>query len=464
MQASTKIQIVTAKNLLKVEIETDRLYLRSYEESDFENCVLLYGDEKLTKYFDHGKPRSREEVKVYTQKNGASRFKIDDPFGLFSVFDKASGLFAGQVDLIPQEPGVVEFGCILFQKFHHSNLAYEALKALIFDYVSELNHRGFKAFDQPISKLMATAHPLNIASQKLITKLGLALEKTEERFGQPRLWYHLISNKHDSSATSTPSWNAEGYHLNSTPQQQAALYLIDKVTLHGNETILDIGCGDGKITATIAKKIPNGRILGIDVSVPMIDFAKKKFCQEEYSNIRFLVQDAQQIEFIQEFDVVFSSFALQWILDQRTFLQRLYKSLKSNGTFIATIPLGISTQLEQAIEETISLSAWSKYFINFQKSWRFTNKTEYRRLLDESYFTIRHIDQVDQEVIFDTQNLFEDYVQQWLTYPNLVPPDQRSDFFSQIIERYIHLQPPMQNGSVKFTFPRLDVIAHKSTL
>ncbi len=72
-------------------------------------------------------------------------------------------------------------------------------------------------------------------------------------------------------------WNAEDYHKNSANQQKWALELIAKLVIQGNEIILDIGCGDGKITAEIANHVPNGLVLGIDSSQEMIGFAQTKF-------------------------------------------------------------------------------------------------------------------------------------------------------------------------------------------
>jgi trans-aconitate 2-methyltransferase len=54
------------------------------------------------------------------------------------------------------------------------------------------------------------------------------------------------------------AWDAKDYAKNSQNQYQWAKELIPKLKLKGNETLLDIGCGDGKITAELAKCIPNG--------------------------------------------------------------------------------------------------------------------------------------------------------------------------------------------------------------
>jgi trans-aconitate methyltransferase len=73
------------------------------------------------------------------------------------------------------------------------------------------------------------------------------------------------------------SWNAADYHTSSYAQQQWAQELIAKLALCRNEHILDIGCGDGKVTAAIAGSAPRGAVVGVDSSSEMIQFARKHF-------------------------------------------------------------------------------------------------------------------------------------------------------------------------------------------
>jgi trans-aconitate 2-methyltransferase len=68
-------------------------------------------------------------------------------------------------------------------------------------------------------------------------------------------------------------WNAESYSRQSSLQQAMAEEQLSSLTLEGSERILDVGCGDGKITAAIAARVPRGSVLGVDPSRDMIAFA-----------------------------------------------------------------------------------------------------------------------------------------------------------------------------------------------
>ncbi|OMH40090.1 class I SAM-dependent methyltransferase [Desulfurobacterium indicum] len=91
--------------------------------------------------------------------------------------------------------------------------------------------------------------------------------------------------------------------------------MIEKLSLKGNELVLDIGCGDGKITFEIARRVPDGYVVGIDSSEEMIKLASKMFSPSKYPNLSFRFLDIQEMDFSGEFDVIFSNAALHWIID-----------------------------------------------------------------------------------------------------------------------------------------------------
>lgn len=80
-------------------------------------------------------------------------------------------------------------------------------------------------------------------------------------------------------------WDAKDYAKNSQNQFRWAKELIPKLKLKGNEALLDIGCGDGKITVELAKCLPYGRAVGIDSSAGMINLAQNAFPQKDYPNV-----------------------------------------------------------------------------------------------------------------------------------------------------------------------------------
>lgn len=187
-----RISFCLESDILQVEMETQRLSIRSYRDEDFENCLALYGDEKLTKYFDYGKPRSRLEVEDLIKRN-CLYFKRGEPFGLFSIFDKKDRSFIGLMDFIPfDKSGAVEIGCILSKQHHGRGIPFEALRPFFFNYIDEFNRSQCNQKMIQMSKIIATVHPENLPSKKVLIKFGMTYDKFQERFGNPRLWYSYI--------------------------------------------------------------------------------------------------------------------------------------------------------------------------------------------------------------------------------------------------------------------------------
>jgi trans-aconitate 2-methyltransferase len=66
-------------------------------------------------------------------------------------------------------------------------------------------------------------------------------------------------------------WDASEYAKLSALQQEMAAEVLSLIHLSGTERVLDIGCGNGKVTAEIAARVPQGSVLGVDSSSDMID-------------------------------------------------------------------------------------------------------------------------------------------------------------------------------------------------
>jgi trans-aconitate 2-methyltransferase len=125
------------------------------------------------------------------------------------------------------------------------------------------------------------------------------------------------------------NWNAKDYAKQSSAQFKWANQVINRIAINEQDTIIDIGCGDGKITALLSKKCK--QIVGIDASENMIYEASVMFSKADYPNLSFCKMDATGLSFSNQFDVVFSNSALHWVEGQDTVLSGIYRSLKPRG-------------------------------------------------------------------------------------------------------------------------------------
>lgn len=259
-------------------------------------------------------------------------------------------------------------------------------------------------------------------------------------------------------------WLAKDYHHHSSAQINAAKELIHKFELVGYEKILDIGCGDGKISAELSNLVPTGSVIGLDIAPEMVAFASNSFSKEAYSNLSFFLGDAQHLNYFEAFDVVFSCFALQWLPEPSLFFRGAYNALKPSGLMAITIPLGVSFPLEESIRRITTLPKWVSYFCDFCPKWHFISDGEYQKLLFEHNLLPIHFATVSQSVLFPSREAFEKYVIQWFSYLNPLPIQLQEEFFNQIIDEYLIINPSLENGEVNFTFSRVDIIASKVIL
>ncbi|MBA2728146.1 MAG: methyltransferase domain-containing protein [Parachlamydiaceae bacterium] len=257
-------------------------------------------------------------------------------------------------------------------------------------------------------------------------------------------------------------WHAEDYFQNSSSQKNAAADLIKYVEINKNANILDVGCGDGKITAEIALRIPNGSIVGVDISSAMIDFAKQNFPQDKYSNLTFFIKDAQELAYDNQFDIIFSFTTLQWVQSHHAFLKGACQGLLPSGVLALTMPMGLPSTLEQAVTEVISTPQWSSYFRDFSTGWNFVDEVEYGNLLTENGLMTSRLAVVPQKDVFPNREVFKKFVSQWFPYLRPIPQKLKQTFLTQVIDRFLELESQFPNNEVHFKIRRLEAVATKA--
>lgn len=158
-------------------------------------------------------------------------------------------------------------------------------------------------------------------------------------------------------------WDAQGYHDQSALQAWLAEKHLAFVALNGDERVLDVGCGDGKVTASIAARLPEGSILGVDASVEMIEFARAHELHAARSNLAFEVGDAAALPYQGEFDLIVSFNALHWVRDQHAALGGIRNSLKESGrALLLFVGRGSRPAAEDVTEAVARSGEWERYF------------------------------------------------------------------------------------------------------
>ncbi len=256
-------------------------------------------------------------------------------------------------------------------------------------------------------------------------------------------------------------WDPAGYQKSSSAQYDWAIALIAGLKLEGKESILDMGCGDGRITAHLAGLVPNGSVLGLDLSPEMIRFAAGKYA--DHPNLSFQVGDASEMHFAEQFDLVVSFACLHWIKDHLPVLKAVRQSLVPGGHFL--MQCGGRGNAARILDLTGDLAAsppWKEYFSGFSFPYHFYGPEEYRIWLDEAGLRSRRVELVSKDMVHQGQAGLEGIIRNtWLPYTERLPAILRDDFVREIARRYLEIYPLDENGQTHVQMMRLEVEAEK---
>jgi trans-aconitate methyltransferase len=261
-------------------------------------------------------------------------------------------------------------------------------------------------------------------------------------------------------------WNAAAYAANSTVQQTWARELIAKLELRGEKNILDIGCGDGKVTAEIARAVPNGLVVGTDASPQMIAFAKKIFPAKKNPNLQFQICDARKIsakKFAVKFDVVFSNAALHWVDDHEKILRGAAAVLKSGGRLVVSCGgKGNAQDVFVALRPEMRLKRWCEFFRQMPTPYFFYAPDDYKKWLPKSGFKIQKLKLAPKDATYEGADGFATWLRTtWIPYVQRVPENLREEFIAAVTQRYVAKHPLDAERKVHVKMIRLEIDAVK---
>jgi len=259
------------------------------------------------------------------------------------------------------------------------------------------------------------------------------------------------------------SWNAVEYAKHSSNQYEWAKELIPKLGLKGTESLIDIGCGDGKITHLLSTYLPKGRIVGVDSSENMIASARGSFPRCHYPNMAFLKMDARELTFREEFDVAFSNSALHWIIDHQTVLSGVHESLDKGGKLLFQMAgKGNAQDILDVMEEYISEEECKPYFKNFSFPYGFYGPEEYKPWLRDAGFKVERVELIPKDMKFTSWEGLAGWIRTtWLPFTERLPAEFRDLFINEIAGRYIEAYPADDAGVIHVKMMRLEVEATK---
>jgi trans-aconitate methyltransferase len=254
-------------------------------------------------------------------------------------------------------------------------------------------------------------------------------------------------------------WLASDYNRQSSLQQAMADEQLRLLTLKGSERILDVGCGDGKISAAIAERVPAGSVLGVDPSHDMIVFAASHFATATHPNLRFEVADARRLPYRGQFDLVVSFNALHWVPEQEAALDSIHAALTPGGqAHLRFVPQGPRKSLEDVIEDARRLPRWAGYFTDFRTPFVHFGPEDYRALAEKIGFRVVRLNVDDKAWDFQTRGGFAAFARAtFVAWTQRLPETQWDAFITDVLDRYQSIAAANPSEVNTFKFYQLEV-------
>lgn len=257
----------------------------------------------------------------------------------------------------------------------------------------------------------------------------------------------------------TFEFDGQKYTQAATHQQEWGARLMAELDLRQDARILDLGCGDGLLTAQLAARVPQGFVLGLDASAGMVAAAQSR----RQHNLKFEQVDINNLAFADEFDLVFSNAALHWLKDHHRLLAAVYRSLKAGGQVRFNFAgEGNCAHFYRVVKAVMAQNEYTDYFCHFEWPWYMPPVDEYRSLVSQVPFSETRVWGENADRYFpDTAAMVR-----WLDQPSLVPflgqlpqPHQVA-FRQQVIDRMVEVS-RQPDGRCFEMFRRINLYAKK---
>lgn len=256
------------------------------------------------------------------------------------------------------------------------------------------------------------------------------------------------------------------YENNGLVQKMSSQVLLDLLKISDQADVLDLGCGPGGVSRKIAE-LTKGKVVGVDVSEGMINQAVKS--SGGVSNLSFEVKDAENLGFIENFDVIFCNSAFQWFSNPFKVIEQCYQALRNAGVIGIQAPATrqYCPAFLAAINEVKDNPHTGPIFAKWNNPYYFLDSAEeYAELFEKCGFKIEYCELVHESNLFFPEEVYgifasgaeNGYLNQ--NYYATKLTDEYVENFRSLVRASIANSATV-NGQVNLEFTRIYLMARK---
>jgi trans-aconitate 2-methyltransferase len=178
-------------------------------------------------------------------------------------------------------------------------------------------------------------------------------------------------------------WDGRSYDRISGPQLKLGREVLGRVELRGDETVLDAGCGSGRVTEALLERLPRGRVIALDASPSMAAAASERFSNSPFADrVEVRVGDLLDLSLEPPVEAVFSTATFHWIADHPRLFTRLHGALRSGGQLVAQCGgEGNIDILRGRAAEILARPRYAEHFSGWRAPWNYAGPQETRERL-----------------------------------------------------------------------------------
>jgi trans-aconitate methyltransferase len=212
--------------------------------------------------------------------------------------------------------------------------------------------------------------------------------------------------------------------------------IVNSISFKQDDCILDIGCGDGRVTHEISLLVPKGQVIGIDTSSSMVEEAKKLTTSK--SNLSFFKKGAEDFRLNAKFDYILSFHSLHWISDKNKMFRNVFNHLKLRGKFIFVT----AGRENPNISKVFSSERWRNKISKHGQKFQAGDPNQINQMLIETGFSIDSFKSEYRSTFYASKEDLASWTMTWIPYATGLGSEESAIFAQEISEN-------LQKQSVK---------------
>lgn len=233
-------------------------------------------------------------------------------------------------------------------------------------------------------------------------------------------------------------WSGAEYARRSALQRAMVSEALDTLDVTADAQVLDVGCGDGFLTAALAARTPDGFVLGADASPRMIATAHRSAARGTAGPV-FVVADARDLPVRGgSFDLVVSFNALHWVADQRRALAEIAAALRPGGRAVVQVVCASARKsLEATAMAVCRRPRWSSWFDGFVAPFVHVDPQRYGALAAAAGLALDELTVTDRRWNFGSREVFAQWCAMGTTaWTDRLPAQNRGGYVAELVDAY----------------------------